>query len=309
MTDKFYPETLKKLPVWILWKRELDSKGRLTKVLYSARYDGRASSTDSTTWTTYERVTEKYHSHISEYDGIGIVCSKEFRIVFIDIDHCINEEGEMSETALEITERLSKQYIELSQSGTGVHILALGEIPQNFKNSQNGVEMYDCKRFCALTGDAIKRSEPCEQAEDISYVYDKYKTQKKAKNGENKPVLTPENKLTLDDKDIIKKASLRGGKFTSLYDGDFISAGYSSQSEGDLALCIILAFWTDKDAERIDRLFRSSKLYREKWEREDYRTETIQSAIGHCEETLSEFILRKKREEAENYERAFLSEW
>jgi putative DNA primase/helicase len=40
-----------------------------------------------------------------------------------------------------------------------------------------------------------------------------------------------------------------------------------------------LAFWTGGDPDRIDRLFRSSGLYREKWERADYRAKTVARAL------------------------------
>jgi len=41
------------------------------------------------------------------------------------------------------------------------------------------------------------------------------------------------------------------------YDGDW--------SRADLALCSMLAYWTDGDAAAIDSLFRRSGLMREKW--------------------------------------------
>lgn len=72
-----------------------------------------------------------------------------------------------------------------------------------------------------------------------------------------------------------------GDKFIALYDNGDIS-GYSSESEADLALCNALAFFTGGNEAEIDRLFRQSKLYREKWEREDYREATIQKAVLGC---------------------------
>ena len=53
----------------------------------------------------------------------------------------------------------------------------------------------------------------------------------------------------------------------------------SSQSEADQAFCNLLAFWTDNNPIGIDQIFRESKLYRDKWEREDYREGTIKKAI------------------------------
>jgi hypothetical protein len=40
------------------------------------------------------------------------------------------------------------------------------------------------------------------------------------------------------------------------------------------------AFWTGGDATRIDALFRRSGLYREKWNRKDYRNRTITEALS-----------------------------
>ena len=41
----------------------------------------------------------------------------------------------------------------------------------------------------------------------------------------------------------------------------------------------MLAFWCGGDTEQIDRLFRQSGLYREKWERDDYRIGTLNKAV------------------------------
>ena len=45
---------------------------------------------------------------------------------------------------------------------------------------------------------------------------------------------------------------------------------------------LYLLFGPGKDPDRIDRLVRNSALYRDKWEREDYREGTIQKAIESC---------------------------
>jgi uncharacterized protein (DUF927 family) len=85
----------------------------------------------------------------------------------------------------------------------------------------------------------------------------------------------------LADNEILEKAgrAKNGYLFRRLWSGDW-KKSYSSQSEADQALCALLAFWTDNDPGRIDRLFRQSGLYREKWEREDYRQRTIAAAIA-----------------------------
>src|SRR5262249_5774311 len=55
----------------------------------------------------------------------------------------------------------------------------------------------------------------------------------------------------------------------------------------DLSLCCKLAFWTGKDAARLDSLFRQSGLMRDKWNREDYRQRAIARAIEMTTDTYN----------------------
>lgn len=298
----FFPELLRALPVWVLWKLE-ERNGRTTKVPYSANYAGRASSTNPRTWSTFEKASEKLEASPGEYCGLGVVVAKEYRIVFIDVDHCLVD-GVFDARAEDILEAFPDTYIELSQSGSGLHILALGEIPRSFKNSTNGVEMYSEKRFCAMTGNAIVPAEVSECPSALAYTFNRYKTPDKTKNTHELACVP----LMHDDKYIVDKAMRHGGKFPLLFSGEWKSV-YESHSEADAGLCAILAFWTDANPDAIDRIFRSSGLYREKWEREDYRTRTIETACSHVTETLSEFIERRRREEGDEIERILLSQW
>jgi hypothetical protein len=81
-----------------------------------------------------------------------------------------------------------------------------------------------------------------------------------------------------DDNLIIEKAlgAKNGEKFAALWSGD--TSNYPSRSEADLAFCRIVAFFTQHE-DQIDRLYRQSGLMREKWERADYRSSTIDLAI------------------------------
>ena len=62
---------------------------------------------------------------------------------------------------------------------------------------------------------------------------------------------------------------------------------YNSQSEADLALCNMIAFHAT-DKAQVDSLFRQSVLYRDKWERTDYRTETINKAWESAKQARKE---------------------
>ena len=297
--DRYYPETLKDLPIWTLWRLEQDPKGRQTKIPYSPHYNGKASSTDPATWGTFDQAVKKYDSRPNYYNGIAIVISKDYGLVFIDIDHCVDQDGVFSEAAIDIIESFGPQYIEYSQSGTGIHIIAKGTIPKSFKNSRNGIEMYNNARFCSLTGNVLFEAEPQEEQSVIDKIYQKYKTPEKVK----KAVRTENTALNNNDQWVIDHATQRG-IFRELYKGNWTGI-YGSQSEADLSLCLILAFWTDCNEEQMDRIFRSSGLYRDKWERQDYRQATIENAVSQCELTFSEYV----RREGDRFDKALSQRW
>ena len=98
----------------------------------------------------------------------------------------------------------------------------------------------------------------------------------------------------LSDEQVLEKArsAQNAESFSGLWDGQWQGA-YASQSEADLALCCSLAFWTGKDPAQMDRLFRQSKLFREKWDTvhhsdgATYGAETIRQALERTEDTYS----------------------
>lgn len=96
------------------------------------------------------------------------------------------------------------------------------------------------------------------------------------------------NKSTTDDSermlfDVVTalRKQKNAEKFTKLYDKGDVS-DYGSQSEAEAALCAMIAFRVGADVEAIDKVFRESKLYRDKWERDDYREATIALGIEAC---------------------------
>ncbi len=73
-------------------------------------------------------------------------------------------------------------------------------------------------------------------------------------------LLSPSDKSQL----MRARAAKNGAKLIKLWNGEW--SDYRSQSEADLALCGILAFWLGPDPQRVDRVFRASGLCRTKWD-------------------------------------------
>src|SRR5919112_1808255 len=113
-------EELRVRPQWVVWKAVGDKPD---KVPYSARTGCRASSTDLLTWSTFQEALQAYES--GEYDGLGFVFSSADPYTGIDLDNCVDADGEIARWALEIV-RYFDSYTELSASGSGLHIIVRG---------------------------------------------------------------------------------------------------------------------------------------------------------------------------------------
>jgi primase-polymerase (primpol)-like protein len=140
------PEEMRRRPQWAVWKYE-KRDGKPTKVPYIAGGVGRASSTDSLTWRTFEEAVQALKT--SRYDGIGFVFSSGDPFAGVDLDDCRNPEtGELQPWAAKVVEDLGG-YAEASPSGTGVHIIVRGKAP----NKKRGlVEAYSSERYFTMSG-------------------------------------------------------------------------------------------------------------------------------------------------------------
>lgn len=107
-----------------------------------------ASSTDPATWTTYARAKRSKAGV-----GLGFVLNGD-GIVCVDLDHCV-EDGKVASWAREILDRMPSTYVEVSPSGTGLHVFGLGDVPVGRKvRRPDGarIEVYGTGRFIAVTG-------------------------------------------------------------------------------------------------------------------------------------------------------------
>ncbi len=268
------PSELRQCPQWVTWRLETRN-GNATKVPY-AKDGRRASSTDLATWTTFEGAIRSYRDNV--YDGIGFVFTENDPYVGVDLDKCRDPDtGTIEPAAQAIIERLNS-YTETSPSGTGVHIVARAKKPGE-RCRKAGMELYDRGRFFCVSGHHIVGTPTTiEDRHDVlAALY--VETFGEDQNVEHVVPCAPTATIEDDDKLIERAvAAANGEKLRKLWAGSI--DGYPSASEADLALCSLLAFWCGKDRERIDRLFRRSGLYDQKWERADYRERTINVALN-----------------------------
>ena len=183
-------------------------------------------------------------------------------LVGVDLDKCI-EAGQVQPWAAEVATALDS-YTEKSQSGAGLHILAWGTLPPGPRR-RGQVEAYDAARFFAMTGDVYGA---CRTVESRTSELHAMHARLLAATERHKPTAptTPAPAPTADDAELVRRAmsAKNGARFRELWQGCPDSNG--GYSQGDLSLCHLLAYWTGRDAARVDRLFRQSGRYRPKWD-------------------------------------------
>ncbi|HEY9369748.1 MAG TPA: hypothetical protein VIU94_15130 [Streptomyces sp.] len=114
-----------------------------------------ASSTDPATWNSYERV--KQSPRVGA--GIGFVLNGD-GIVCIDLDHCISR-GRVAGWAQAILDRLPRTYIEVSASGTGLHVFGRGRVDSGRRirrSDGTAVEVYGNWRFISITENRFEQA-------------------------------------------------------------------------------------------------------------------------------------------------------
>lgn len=272
---KNIPVAMKDQPTWCLWKLE-ERDGRTTKVPYTVNGNGNgAQSNNPETWANFDDALNALTNN-SKYNGLGFFLEKPF--VGLDIDHVSKQNPDKINKILNI---VKSTYVEKSQSGDGYHAIFRGFKPENTPNKKNGCEMYDHERFFALTGNIQTLPQiDSFDGEKMHNLIDLTVGFKKDNPVSINPV---EAKNNLSSDEIIDHIlnSSQAQDFKELYAGNI--SDYESHSNADLALCNILAFWTNHDAQKIDSIFRQSKLYRSKWDSKrgatTYGEMTIQKAI------------------------------
>ena len=297
MQTAIIPNDLKTRKQWVVWKLE-ERNGNITKVPYCHRLGRKAKSTVPSDWCSFEEAQAAMAT--GRYTGIGFVFAEGGGIVGIDLDDCRDTDtGVIQPWATKIIRDLNS-FTEISPSGRGIHIFVFGGLPPG-RRRKDQIEIYDMGRYFTMTGEHLEGTpeEIEERSEALAALYRATfpkQTAQKTLPQQVQPIL-------LNDQEVLVKAfgASNGAKIQSLYRGDI--AGYSSQSEADYALVSHLAFWCRRDEEQIDRLFRSSALMRDKWDRSvggetTYGQKTIDNAVATTAEIYEPTRVRMPKPEA-----------
>ena len=284
---KNIPAKLKSDCRFCVWKFEKRS-GQKTKMPYNPVNGDRARINDLRTFADFKTTLMAYA--MGGYDGIGIAVGSG--IGAFDIDHCIREDGTLNDTAAAVLSIFPTAYVEKSPSGKGLR--GFFGVPEDFvydktvyyiNNRSKGLEVYmpgATNRFVTVTGDVYRTGEiPNDETAMTTLLDSLMKRNKQVQNTQLR------HHSYLDDDAVIAHAeeANNGDKFKRLFAGDWEDL-YDSQSDADMALLSILAFWCGCDEEQMDRIFRTSGLMRDKWDRRQagttYGAISIRNTVNTC---------------------------
>ena len=283
------PKELMTLPQWVAYRLVWNGKrNKNDKIPYQINGE-HAKTNDPNTWTTFQNALKAANDN--GFDGIGFVFTKDDPYCGVDFDSCLDEAGSITKEIRKFITLLNS-YAEYSPSGTGLHIIVKGKLPNGGRKKDN-FECYDEGRFFTVTGRHLDGTPVTieERQEELDKFHLEIFGQQRFEVATRAPAA-----VSLSEDEIIAKAKAakNGDKFSALWGGNI--DGYTSPSEADLALCSILAYWTNNNAGLIDAIFRRSGLYREKWDKvhhgdgKTYGQGTIDQATSGCSPTSEQKV-------------------
>lgn len=281
------PAELKTACRFCVWKFEKRS-GKKTKIPYNPKTGEKAKSNDARTFTDFRTAAATYA--IGGYDGLGICVGNG--IGAFDIDHCIREDGTLNDVAAQVLSVFDTCYVEKSPSGSGLR--GFFHVPGDYvfdktvyyiNNRSKGLEVYmpgATNRFVTVTGDVYRTGYIPDNPEAMTALLDSM--MRRAKQVTSSHI---EHRSYLTDEAVVEHAlkSPSGDKFQKYMDGDWQEM-YDNQSDADMSFISMLAFWCGCDEEQMDRIYRSSGMMRQKWDRKQagttYGALTIRNAVNSC---------------------------
>ena len=150
------PEELKACPQWVFWCYELRGE-KWTKVPYNPATGARAKANDRATWTNLDNAVAV--ARAKKHDGVGFMFSEADPYCGIDLDDCMDGNGQPVAEARELID-LFDSYAEVSPSGRGVKIWVRATLPGRGRRTAAVVgfkelEIYDKGRYFTVTGWAL----------------------------------------------------------------------------------------------------------------------------------------------------------
>lgn len=294
------PIELKNRKQWVCYKAK-PRGNKLTKEPVNPITGFPIDANSKESWLSFEQVIRYIDNKM--VSGVGFVFTNEDNYVGIDIDDCIDNNGEFNHVANEVLKTFKGMgYAEYSPSGKGIHIITKGQkISERSKNIKYGIEVYNTKRYFTVTGNMLEGYNEIKNCTDgINYICKNFLEIKEEKEQQMTVLVDTSFQPDLEELLDIMFSGKNGNRLRSLYEGDW-QRYYRSQSEADISFCNALAFYAQKDANRMDEIFRHSGMFRKKWDEihysdgRTYGNKSIEDAINNTHKIFTPMNRVKQR--------------
>ena len=271
------PEEMRNKPNWVVVRtRENDGTGRLDKFLINPHTGKFAESDNPETWSDFDTACE----YAKENGGVCLAYALDGKdnIACIDLDGCMQDNGDFSDIAQKAFIAASGSYTEKSVSGKGLHIFGKtkGADLRSFSKDKT-MEYYQGGHFIAMTGDYYGSSELRSFDTPMMQNVLESKLEKRTEwkhTGEGIEGLS-----SMDDREMLEKAfaAKNGDTVKRLYNGEDLRGNHSNS---DMSLMNYLAFWSNHDINQMLRIFSTSGLYRAEKPQSYYEHTALKAVKG-----------------------------
>lgn len=348
-------EELAERKIWVchpmLWNPEKHSGvGGYDKPPINPRTLGNAYTNNPDTLTTFEkaaaqigktarvRVKGKTDFVVCEVVGVGVALSGT-GLFGLDADNVVDYERRLMTPGTSEIVDMMHSYTEVSPSGTGIHILARGTIPEEIKRvADRKPDIFGTMKaeyqifnsgYMTISGESIRGYSLNDGTEALLTVCEKYfpKKYQQELDRVNETKRARKSSAPFQDKsgyfwerwcqemallspgEILQRIFLSGStgrKVQRLYSGDIHDYG-NDHSRADQALCSLLFCFTG-DRALTEQLFRESALFRKHGKSSVYLRNTLNKAeeeavplSGHIEFTKKDKMEYARQKEKEEW--------
>lgn len=270
------PEEMKNRPNWVAITTFEKENGKLGKRPIDCNTGKYASDNDSATWADFDTACK--FARENGLVTLAYALDGEDKIACIDLDGCMQENGDFTELAQTTFNLGNGTYCERSVSGKGLHVFGKTDGMDLRSFSKDGdMEFYRKSRFIAVTGDYYGSSElkSFDNPEMKGLLEKKF---------DKRPVITNSGRgvegfSTMSDRDVYDKAcgAYKGERFEALFKGEDLQ---NNHSNSDMSLMNLLAFWCNGDKDQMLRMFAASGLYRPEKSQDYYECTMLKALEG-----------------------------
>jgi len=162
------PDDLMAEKRWLVWREEDGRKVPYYPTTNRRRYGAMETAQDFAAMSEHSDAMEALRNHVPHYTGLGFAITNG--AILIDLDDVLGENGKfVDEWAEKFTYKAiaSGAFVEVSYSGTGIHIIGRGHARKAGAKGVN-IEVYPDKRFVAITGQLLPNTECPDSVTDVT---------------------------------------------------------------------------------------------------------------------------------------------